>query len=484
VDESGFQMQVRTLESRVTAEAAFTALFSEARPSFWLDSSLVADGLSRFSFMGDASGPHAEYVSYCLSERKVIVRGRDDVAEESIAFLDYLERELARRALISDELPFDFQLGYVGYLGYEMKADCGARAANTAATPDAAFVFCDRMLAFDHLGGLIYLLALSREETESAALEWLDATGRALQALALLPVNVRPPAMAIERPSIHYRHELAEYEHLVRRCQTEIAAGESYEVCLTNMLSIDEEIDPFTAYRALRSNCPAPYSSYLQFPEVSVLSSSPERFLRIDSAGKAESRPIKGTRRRGSTTREDRALADDLASSEKDRAENMMIVDLMRNDLSRVCEIGSVRVTELFEIESYATVHQMVSTVRGALRPDESSVTCARAAFPPGSMTGAPKLRTMEIIDRFEQGARGVYSGVLGYFSLGGAADLCVVIRAIVATAAATTIGVGGAVTALSDPAEEVEETLVKARGLLDALGHALSTEERLEQAS
>ena len=151
----------------------------------------------------------------------------------------------------------------------------------------------------------------------------------------------------------------------------------------------------------------------------------------------------------------------------------MMIVDLTRNDLSRVCEIGSVRVAALFEIESYATVHQMVSTIGAVLRPEESAVSCVRAAFPPGSMTGAPKLRTMEIIDRLERGARGVYSGALGYFALNGAADLSVVIRSIVRTDTTTTIGVGGAVTTLSDPSQEIEEMLVKADALLDALARA-----------
>ena len=177
-------------------------------------------------------------------------------------------------------------------------------------------------------------------------------------------------------------------------------------------------------------------------------------------------------------------LVEELASSDKERAENMMIVDLMRNDLSRVCEIGSVSVAALFEVESYATVHKMVSTISGVLRPEESAVTCVRAAFPPGSMTGAPKLRTMEIIDRLERGARGVYSGVLGFFSLGGAADLCVVIRSVVATNTATTIGVGGAVTALSNPSDEVEETLVKARGSLVSLAYARLAEEQIERAS
>ncbi|MGA9761149.1 MAG: aminodeoxychorismate synthase component I [Gaiellaceae bacterium] len=477
--ETGLQIHVRTLTSRVTPEVAYSALFSGQTPSFWLDSSLVAEGLSRFSFMGDARGPHAEYVRYRASEHRVVVERGDEVVEEQIAFLDYLERELARRSLTSGDLPFDFNLGYVGFLGYEMKADCGASEAHAAPTPDAAFVFCDRMLAFDHRDGQVYLLALSTGDSEPAALAWLAATSRALGALELSPEGADPPPEPIECPSVGFRHALPEYERLVEHCQSEIAAGETYEVCLTNMLSIGDEIDPFSTYRALRSSCPAPYSAYLQFPDMHVLSSSPERFLRIDRARRAESRPIKGTRRRGSTTSEDRAMKTELATSEKERAENMMIVDLMRNDLSRVCEIGSVRVSKLFEIESYATVHQMVSTISGTLRPEESAVTCVRAAFPPGSMTGAPKLRAMEIIDRLEQGARGVYSGALGYFALSGGADLSVVIRSIVTASGAASIGVGGAVTALSDPRREVEETLVKARGALGALVHVSRAEER-----
>lgn len=473
MDELGFRLQVRKLSSAVTPEAAYATLFGDVAPSFWLDSSLIVEGLARFSFMGDAQGPHAEYVSYCASDQKTTVRRCGETVEERTVFLDYLERGLAQYAVTSDGLPFDFNLGYVGYLGYEMKADCGASAVHRAPTPDAAFVFCDRMLAFDHRDGATYLLALCTGETESAALEWLEATSHALRTLELSPDGIEPPSVPIEYPSVSYRHTLPQYERLVERCQAEIEAGETYEVCLTNMLSIDGKIDPLATYRELRSRCPAPYSSYLQFPEVRVLSSSPERFLRIDRARHVESRPIKGTRRRGSTASEDHELRLELASSEKDRAENMMIVDLMRNDLNRVCEIGSVRVSTLFGIESFATVHQMVSTVRGTLKPETTAVGCTRAAFPPGSMTGAPKLRTMEIIDRFERDARGVYSGALGYFALCGAADLSVVIRSIVTTNTATTIGVGGAVTALSDPSQEVEETLVKARGLLDAVAHA-----------
>jgi para-aminobenzoate synthetase len=266
------------------------------------------------------------------------------------------------------------------------------------------------------------------------------------------------------------RHDKDAYIERIGECFQEINDGESYEICLTNRVTVDARIDPLRTYSYLRRVSPVPYGALLDFPDVAVLCASPERFMAIGLDRLAESKPIKGTRPRGRTPAEDEALRQDLLTSEKDLAENRMIVDLLRNDLNVVSEIGSVHVPVLFNVETYAPVHQLVSTIRGRLRPAESAVTCVRAAFPGGSMTGAPKIRTMQIIDRLEGGARGVYSGALGWFSLSGAADLNIVIRTLVATREQLSFGVGGAIIALSDAQQEYEETAVKSRAMITSV--------------
>jgi para-aminobenzoate synthetase len=269
---------------------------------------------------------------------------------------------------------------------------------------------------------------------------------------------------------VHPRHDRRAYLDRIADCLEEIRNGESYEVCLTNAVTAPMAIDPRRTFSHLRQRSPVPYGALLEFPDVAILSASPERYLTVGRDRVVESKPIKGTRPRGATPAEDEALHDDLATNRKDRAENLMIVDLIRNDLNRVCEIGTVHVPKLFDVETYAPVHQLVSTIRGKLRPEASAVDCVRATFPGGSMTGAPKLRTMQIIDRLEDGPRGFYSGALGWFALSGALDLSIVIRTLTATKHRVSFGVGGAVIALSDAEEEFEETVVKSRAMVTAL--------------
>lgn len=269
------------------------------------------------------------------------------------------------------------------------------------------------------------------------------------------------------------RQSRKQYRESIERVLEKITDGETYEVCLTNMLEAEGEFDTLSAYLALRAQNPTPFGVYLVSKDATILSTSPERFLRIGSNGRVESKPIKGTRARGRTDEEDRVIKEELYHSEKDRSENLMIVDLVRHDLGATAELGSVDVDVLFGIETYATVHQMASTVSAVLDPKHSPVACVRAAFPAGSMTGAPKLRTMSIIDELETGPRGVYSGAVGYFSLNGAVDLSVVIRTLV-VADDVRYGVGGAIVALSDTEDEYSETVAKAAPLLRLFGDAV----------
>ncbi|MET9467334.1 aminodeoxychorismate synthase component I [Streptomyces sp. NPDC006544] len=466
--------RLRVLSSRLPTrwedEVVHQRLFGAAENAFWLDSSRPDAEAGRFSVMGAADGPLARVAKADVWSRTVTVTSAGGMEIVSGEFLDWLDRDLRGMSTELPQLPFSFTLGWVGYLGYELKAECGGEPVHQVEDADAAMVFADRAVVLDHLTGLTYLLALVEDDEEDAARAWLTATAAELESLAGVPVEEEPrsaPAAA----GIRLRHERDSYLRLIDACQEEIAAGETYEICLTNLAVADGPVDPWEGYRALRRFSPTPYAALLRFGEMSVLSTSPERFLRLSAEGVAESMPIKGTRPRGTTALEDAEIVEGLRTSEKDRAENLMIVDLVRNDLGRHAETGSVEVRGLFEVETYATVHQLVSTVRARLRGDRSAVDLVRAAFPAGSMTGAPKIRTMQIIDRLEAGPRGVYSGAIGYFSLSGAVDLSVAIRTAVITPGRVRYGVGGAVVALSDAEGEFEETAVKAAPLLMLTG-------------
>jgi para-aminobenzoate synthetase len=464
---ASYRLQVRVLGHAVDTEAAFTRLFASSRVAFWLDSARAEPGLARFSFLGDAAGPLAETAAYRVDEQAVAVHTAAGTTRVPGTIFDYLERALASRSVDGPALPFDFQCGYAGYFGYELKADCGSPNAHRADTPDAMWIFADRMIAVDHEEGKTYLLALddTTPRTESAARAWLIRTTATLEALRPELPDLPPGRADVAEEAVDglLVRDRDQYLTDIAACKRKLLAGESYEICLTNSVRMPATEDGYSFYRRLRRVNPAPYGAYLKLDGVIVACSSPERFLRVDRTRIVESKPIKGTEPRGRTPAEDERLRAELTASAKTRAENLMIVDLVRNDLGRVCEVGSVHVPRLMATESYETVHQLVSTVHGRLRGDASVIDCVRACFPGGSMTGAPKLRTLEIIDSLETEARGVYSGAIGFLGCNQTADLNVVIRTAVLADGEWRLGAGGAIVLDSDPVAEYAEMVLKA---------------------
>jgi para-aminobenzoate synthetase len=476
-------LSVKRLDTLVDAERAFVHLYGDADNAFWLDSSKI-DERARFSFMGAPGGPLSAVITYDVEAGVVRVdrNGVVETTEQSI--FDYLSREMRRLRYVSDDLPFNFNCGFVGYLGYELKADCGGAAAHASSMPDAAFVFADRLIAFDHVERTTYVLSVSEPEGAEEAERWIRETS--LRLVSLPPIETPDwERSSAERgdPPVRFCLSRSHERYLadIARCKQELIDGESYEICLTNKITAEARPEPLPLYRTLRRVNPAPFSAFLRVGDAAVLSSSPERFLSVGRDRWAEAKPIKGTCHRGATPAEDVRLAEQLRSDEKTRAENLMIADLLRNDLGVVCEVGTVHVPYLMHVETYETVHQLVSTVRGLLREDIEPPDCIRACFPGGSMTGAPKKRTMEIIDELEGEARGVYSGAIGYFGLSGGVDLNIVIRTIVIEDDHATIGVGGAIVMQSNAEDEYQEIVLKGRAPMQAIEPRVDPQVALE---
>ena len=457
---------VRRIHLTVDVADLFTRLFAGEETAFWLDSSLTSDGLARFSMCGGASSSQSETVRYYAHEGELEVRhgGTASVSREDV--FSYLKREIDQRAVEpSIDLPFNFNCGYVGYFGYELKAATGCKTKHRSDHPDCALLAVDRAVVVDHQENDVYLLYVGQATDERAAARWFDEITPQLHTRS----SSTQPAFFGEPVSFSECQSQERYIQNIDTCLQHLKDGESYEICLTNRMKAKTRVNPLEYYKVLRVVNPAPYSAYLKFPEVEVACSSMERFLKISPTGIVETKPIKGTVRRGANSAEDEQLREWLANDPKSHSENLMIVDLLRNDLGKVCRLGSVSVPKLMHVESYATVHQLVSTVTGHLRTDQTAVDCLREAFPGGSMTGAPKMRTMEIIDELEDEARGIYSGSIGYLALNGSADLNIVIRTAVFASEMVCIGVGGAIVALSDPIAEWEETVLKAKALRHA---------------
>jgi para-aminobenzoate synthetase len=478
--DSDVRLLARTVEGEPQAELLFERLFGKEDFAFWLDSASTSTKLGQNSYLGSSIGPNRLVFEYDVEQGILTRHDAAGVVEENGSFFQVLDRELEDRAIEPPQDP-DHGLvgGFVGYLGYELKADCGATNAHQSDVPDAVQMLANRVIAVDHVRGRTHVLALAQGE-EPEAQEWLEQAEREVRdVLAGGQADLAPddtPSPPPQNPVV-FRPGRGREQYLadIARCQSALGAGESYEVCLTDQIHTDAEPDPWTLYRGLRRSNPAPFAAYLKLGELAVVSSSPERFLSVDRDRKVMARPIKGTAPRSADPRQDEATRQELQDDEKTFAEHLMIVDLLRNDLGRVCEVDTVRVPELMVIEQYTTVHQMISNIVGTLEPGRSAIDAVRACFPGGSMTGAPKLRTMEIIDDIEREARGVYSGAIGYFGLDGVVDLSIVIRTVVLRPGNTTIGAGGAIVMQSDPQEEFDEILLKARAPMAAIAKAVT---------
>jgi para-aminobenzoate synthetase component 1 len=463
------------IEPAPEPDGAFESLRGRADP-WLLESTLRGEPLGRHSFVGAdpwlvlrAWGDRVE-LECRRALRPELVCGRHRLSADPLDLI---------RALLppppEDAPPgIPFVGGAVGHFGYELASrfePVRLSAADDLRLPDLTLLFVDRMLAWDHVQRSVVALGLGMAADVETARARARMAAREIAAAAAggggrMPrrgsaARGRAPRASLDR------------EDFTRGVETilgEIAAGNVYQACLTYRLEVDYAGDPWDLYRELRRSSPAPFACYLELPEITVVGSSPERFLRVQPDGRVESRPIKGTRPRGRDPEEDGRLRQELAESEKDRAENLMIVDLVRNDLGRACATGSIEVPELLAIEDYARVFQLVSTVTGRLAPERDALDLVRATFPPGSMTGAPKIAAMRLLDRLEPVRRGIYSGAIGWLDARGGADLAVVIRTLLVRQGRAYLHAGAGIVADSDPQAEWRETLDKASALLDAL--------------
>lgn len=391
-----------------------------------------------------------------------------------------------------------FQGGAAGYLGYEYGGQLErlpAPGLDPLTLPDVVFGIYDWVVAWDHSAGRAWIISTGIPEREHRrALLARDRLRMVLDRLAgtprgaskaprerrspefdSFPVADVPHAEAIGLRSTFSR---AGYLEAIERVRDYILAGDIFQANLSQRFQARQTDTPFRAYRRLRRRNPAAFSAYFATDEAVVLSVSPERFLRVDHHGRVEASPIKGTRPRGTSSAEDAAFAAELMASEKDRAENVMIADLLRNDLSRVCRPGTVQASAMLRLESHPTVHHLVSTIVGQLEKTATRFDLLRATFPGGSITGAPKVRAMEIIAELEPTVRGVYCGSIGYLSVTGAMDLSIAIRTGVRVGQQFYFQAGGGIVADSDPESEYRETLDKARALIDACRGGLQPAE------
>lgn len=451
------------------------ALFDATDPSagfVWLDSSQNQGVNDRWSFM--MKNPYmtvtAENGIYAARDREgTTIYTNDDP-------FDLLEEILSSSKISNKNSAFKnspFIGGAVGFLGYDLlkftEPSTLLAKPVSSAEGDLWFGFYDRILAFDQEKKEVWQIASvedgdNPDEFFDDLESWLSSTSGSDRG------GGRPASAQTDSNEPTSNFSAKKYQEAVEKVREYILAGDCYQANIAQRFSVADGPEPPTLYKTLRAQSPAPFAAYIVTNSATLLSNSPERFIKLSADGKIEARPIKGTRPRGGTAEEDEALLSELAASPKERAENIMIVDLVRNDLSKIALPGSVKVTELCVTETFPTVFHLTSTIEGKLRPGLSAIDLFRATFPCGSVTGTPKIRAMEIIDEIEPDSRGVYCGAIGYIGFDGASDMSVAIRVVVAANGDLSYYAGGGVTWLSDPAEEYEETLTKAKAIREAI--------------
>ena len=454
---------------------------ADSGPAFLMESVEGGESVARYSFLGGKP-----LLSLSSRGDRVTRRRYDDGRTETFERADPLEalrEELAGLVPApGDGLP-PFHGGLVGYLAYDAVRRferLPETVADPLGLPDSMFLLTDTVLAFDHARNVIQVIANARiRSPEEADAAYDEAVARISGVVADLSRPLpRPPAEADGEapplPPVASNTTREEYLEIVRRCKDYLAAGDVIQVVPSQRFSTELTVHPFDFYRALRVVNPSPYMYYLDFGAFTVAGASPEMMTRTGGR-RVETRPIAGTRRRGRSEEEDAALASELLADEKERAEHLMLVDLARNDLGRVCGFGEVEVEDFMSVERYSHVMHLVSRVRGRLRPELDAFDALRATFPAGTLSGAPKIRAMEIIEEMESERRGVYGGAVGYFSYGGASDTAIAIRTLVAKDGRGYFQAGGGVVADSEPEAEYDESVNKAEAVRSALSMAHS---------
>ena len=463
---------IEEIHTSLTAPEIFE-LFHSKLYSCFLDSGMDPQRLGRYSFIG--IDPFL--VMRSRGNQVTLVRQDKQESETGNPF-DILGKLLETYRLDSFSAPIPFWGGAVGYLSYDL-CHFIERLPTTAIDdlnlPESYFGLYDTVIAFDNLENKTYIASTGFPELDES--QRLKRANLRLEEMKRRLNSPPPQVPEADSDSIKKTTEAVlksnftpeGYMEAVNKVREYIAAGDVFQVNISQRFETDLTIPPYELYQRLRQINPAPFASYLNFDEVTIVSASPERFLRVDGDC-IETRPMKGTRPRGKNAAEDAIMAQELVNSIKDRAENVMIVDLERNDLGRVCQYGTVKVTELAILETFPTVFHLTSTIVGRLRPDKNRIDLLKATFPGGSITGAPKVRTMEIIDELEPTRRSVYTGAIGYLGFGSNLDLNIVIRTFIIKGNKAYFQVGGGIIYDSNAEAEYQETLDKAKALIQAL--------------